>query len=158
MSAARRVARVRARGSHTGWASVTLVELTVAGGSHESPSVQHAALITVGNIVTGDDDQTQVLINHGVLSRLRKLLSHSKKSILKDACFTLSNIAAGNKEQIQAIIDARIVPALVMLYNTSNKPEVRIEATWALANALSNGSDEQIRYAAVVALDARVCV
>ena len=57
---------------------------------HSSSAVQHAALITVGNIVTGDDLQTQVLINLEILPRLRALLSHSKKSILKDACFTIS--------------------------------------------------------------------
>jgi importin subunit alpha-6/7 len=71
---------------------------------NDAASVQHAALITIGNIVTGDDEQTQVLINHGVLPLLRRLLSHSKKSILKDSCFTISNIAAGSKHQIQVSI------------------------------------------------------
>ena len=113
---------------------------------HSSASVQHAALITVGNIVTGDDAQTQILINNGILPKLRRLLSHSKKSILKDASFTISNIAAGNRDQIQAIIDARIIPALVLLFRPGSKLDIRIEATWALANALSNGSDEQIQY------------
>jgi importin subunit alpha-6/7 len=113
---------------------------------HSSPSVQHAALITVGNIVTGSDDQTQILLNQHLLQRLQLLLSHSKKTILKDACFTISNIAAGNKAQIQALIDARIIPALVLLFRTSSQFEIKIEATWALSNALSNGKDEHIRY------------
>jgi len=118
-----------------------LVELLM----HPSYAVQHAALVTVGNIVTGDDEQTQVLINYQILHRLRRLFSHHKKSILKDVCFTISNIAAGNISQIQAIIEAKLIPALVHLYNTTEKVEIRIEAAWAVANAVANGSEEQIR-------------
>jgi len=114
--------------------------------AHQSPSVQHAALTTVGNIVTGDDDQTQILIDHGLLPRLRRLVSHSKKIILKDACFTISNIAAGNQMQIHALIEAHIIPALVLLFDTPTTDEIKLEACWALANALSNGRDEHIRY------------
>eukprot|EP00009_Paramoeba_aestuarina_P007497 CAMPEP_0201518938 /NCGR_PEP_ID=MMETSP0161_2-20130828/9646_1 /ASSEMBLY_ACC=CAM_ASM_000251 /TAXON_ID=180227 /ORGANISM="Neoparamoeba aestuarina, Strain SoJaBio B1-5/56/2" /LENGTH=459 /DNA_ID=CAMNT_0047916855 /DNA_START=268 /DNA_END=1644 /DNA_ORIENTATION=+ len=114
--------------------------------THRSPSVQHAALITIGNIVTaGDDGQTQVLLNLELLPRLRKLLSHSKPSILKDACFTLSNIAAGNHSQIQQLVDAKVFPALLLLFYTVSY-EIKVEATWAIANALSNGTDEHVRY------------
>ncbi|XP_020207943.1 importin subunit alpha-4 [Cajanus cajan] len=69
---------------------------------HPSPSVLIPALRTVGNIVTGDDMQTQSIINHGALPCLLNLLTHNhKKSIKKEACWTISNITAGNKEQIQ---------------------------------------------------------
>ena len=66
--------------------------------------------------LSGDDAQTQVLLNLDLLPRLRKLLSHSKPSILKDTCFTLSNIAAGNHSQIQQLIDAKVFPALMLLF------------------------------------------
>ena len=60
------------------------------------------ALRTVGNIVTGDDMQTQIIINCGALPCLLNLLTTShKKSITKEACWTISNITAGTKEQIQ---------------------------------------------------------
>ena len=59
------------------------------------------ALRTVGNIVTGDDLQTQVIINCGALPCLLNLLTTShKKSIKKEACWTISNITAGTKEQV----------------------------------------------------------
>jgi len=119
-----------------------LVELLL----NRSSSVQHAALITVGNIVTGDDEQTQALIDHKILPKLRRLLSHSKKNILKDTCFTISNIAAGSQNQISAIIDAKIIPALVLLFTTSSEIDIKAEVTWALANALSNGTDLHISY------------
>ena len=65
------------------------------------------ALRTVGNIVTGDDVQTQVIISCGALTCLLHLLKTAqKKSIKKEACWTISNITAGTKDQIQAVIDA----------------------------------------------------
>ena len=99
----------------------------------------------MGNIVTGDDEQTMILINYGLLPRLRRLLSHTKKNILKDTCFTISNIAAGSQSQISAIIDSKVIPALILLFNTSREVDIKAEVTWALANALSNGTEDQIR-------------
>jgi importin subunit alpha-1 len=63
--------------------------------------VVSAALRAVGNIVTGDDIQTQVVLNCSVLSCLLHLLGTSKESIRKEACWTVSNITAGNRQQIQ---------------------------------------------------------
>merc|ERR1712087_943497 len=54
-----------------------LVELM----GHQSPLVQTPAVRTVGNIVTGDDGQTQAMLQCGVLYPLMTLLSHSKKTI-----------------------------------------------------------------------------
>ena len=63
---------------------------------HSSSNVLVPSLRTVGNIVTGDDLQTQVIINCGALSCLLHLLKTSqKKSIKKEACWTISNITAG---------------------------------------------------------------
>jgi hypothetical protein len=56
-----------------------LVELLM----HTSYAVQTPALRTVGNIVTGDDLQTQVIINVGALPCLLSLLSSPKKGIKK---------------------------------------------------------------------------
>ena len=58
------------------------------------------SLRTVGNIVIGDDLQTQVIINCGALSCLLHLLKTSqKKSIKKEACWTISNITAGARRR-----------------------------------------------------------
>ncbi|KAH7444304.1 hypothetical protein KP509_02G072800 [Ceratopteris richardii] len=113
---------------------------------HPSPSVLIPALRTVGNIVTGDDAQTQVMINNLVLPCLLNLLTQNyKKSIRKEACWTISNITAGNKEQIQAVIDANIIPPLVSLLAHAEF-EVKKEAAWAISNATSGGTHEQIKY------------
>ncbi|CAH9132597.1 unnamed protein product [Cuscuta epithymum] len=113
---------------------------------HPSPSILIPALRTVGNIVTGDDIQTQVIIDHMALPCLFNLLSkNGKKSIKKEACWTISNITAGNKNQIQAVIDYGIVEHLVDLLQNAEF-EIKKEAAWAISNATSGGSPAQIKF------------
>ena len=112
---------------------------------HQSPAVQTPALRTVGNIVTGDDLQTQLAINCSVLPCLLSLLSSVKKGIKKEACWTVSNITAGNKDQIQKVIDANIIPPLIHLLSHAEF-DIKKEAAWAISNATSGGTPEQIEY------------
>ncbi|KAI9196577.1 hypothetical protein LWI28_025123 [Acer negundo] len=113
---------------------------------HPAPSVLIPALRTVGNIVTGDDIQTQCIINHGALPCLLSLLTHNhKKSIKKEACWTISNITAGNNEQIQTIIDAGLIGPLVNLLQNAEF-DIKKEAAWAISNATSGGTHEQVKY------------
>ncbi|CAO2824350.1 unnamed protein product [Amaranthus hypochondriacus] len=119
-----------------------LVELLL----HTSPSVLIPALRTVGNIVTGDDMQTQCIIDHRALTCLVNLLNQSyKKSIKKEACWTISNITAGTKEQIQAVIEAGIIGPLVNLLQNAEF-DIKKEAAWAISNATSGGSPDQIKF------------
>lgn len=114
---------------------------------HPSTTVQTPALRSVGNIVTGDDMQTQVVIASGALAALLSLLSSPKEGIRKEACWTISNITAGSPQQIQSVIDANIIPPLInILQNADFK--TRKEACWAISNATSGGLQEpaQIRY------------
>ena len=69
--------------------------------SHSEQRVVSAALRAVGNIATGDDFQTQVILGCNALPCLRHLLNSQKESIKKEACWTVSNITAGNQAQIQ---------------------------------------------------------
>ncbi|KAG5525478.1 hypothetical protein RHGRI_031955 [Rhododendron griersonianum] len=126
-----------------------LVELLLFfSASHPSPTVLIPALRTVGNIVTGDDAQTQFVIDNHVLPCLYQLLSNNhKKSIKKEACWTISNITAGNRNQIQAVIEANIILPLVHLLQHAEF-DIKKEAAWAISNATSGGSPEQIRYLA----------
>ncbi|KAJ1687667.1 hypothetical protein LUZ63_019057 [Rhynchospora breviuscula] len=119
-----------------------LVELL----THPSPSVLIPALRTVGNIVTGDDLQTQFVIENGALPCLLNfLVNNHKKSIKKEACWTISNITAGNRDQIQAVINAGIISPLVALLQTAEF-DIKKEAAWAISNATSGGTSEQIQF------------
>ena len=121
-----------------------LVELLV----HPTAAVLIPALRTVGNIVTGNDTQTQMIINCGALQCLLQLLTnYNKKSIKKESCWTISNITAGNKDQIQAVIESGIIPPLVTLLSKAEF-DIKKEAAWAISNATSGGSAQQIRFLA----------
>ena len=114
---------------------------------HATTSVQTPALRSVGNIVTGDDVQTQVIINCGALPALLALLSSTKDAIRKEACWTISNVTAGNPSQIQSVIDSGIIPPLINLLANGDF-KTRKEACWAISNATSGGlqKPDQIRY------------
>ncbi|KAL6564141.1 hypothetical protein OROMI_015591 [Orobanche minor] len=119
-----------------------LVELL----QHPSPSVLIPALRTVGNIATGDDVQTQAIIDYRSLPCLFNLLTQNyKKSIKKEACWTISNITAGNRDQIQAVIEAGIISPLVLLLQNAEF-EIKKEAAWVISNATSGGTNDQIRF------------
>ncbi|KAK4769368.1 hypothetical protein SAY86_027518 [Trapa natans] len=119
-----------------------LVELLL----HPSSTVLIPALRTVGNIVTGNDAQTQFIIDNGALPCLLSLLTQNfKKTIKKEACWTVSNITAGNKAQIQAVFNAGIITPLVFLLQHAEF-DIKKEAAWAISNATSGGTHEQIQF------------
>lgn len=120
-----------------------LVELL----SSKHPSMQSAALRAIGNVVTGDDLETQVVLSNNVIPQLVKMLSHEnlKNNTKREVCWTLSNIMAGNRDQIQGVIDANAIPLLIDAIR--NAPSIiKVEATWAIANACRNGTPAQVRY------------
>jgi len=118
-----------------------LVELL----QHTNSLVQTPALRALGNIATGDDQQTQVIIHSGALPKLLHLMSHSKKAIRKESCWTISNITAGNSEQIQLVINADLIPPVVHLLEVADF-DIKKEAAWVISNATSGGSPQQIGY------------
>lgn len=117
---------------------------------HRNNNVKHPALRTIGNIVTGDDNQTQEVLNCNALTKLLTLLSNDKKAIRKEACWTISNITAGSVEQIEAVIKNKLFEPVIQLMQRGEF-DVKKEAAWAVSNATSGGSVEQIRY--LVTLD-----
>ncbi|POM69169.1 Importin alpha-2 subunit [Phytophthora palmivora] len=112
---------------------------------HPTSSILTPALRAVGNIVTGNEQQTQLMLDLAVLPRLVPLLKHEKKLIRKETCWVISNITAGTSSQIQEVIDANVIPPLLFQL-MSVEFDVRKEAAWAISNATSGGTTEQIKY------------
>uniref|UniRef100_A0A1A9VIL1 Importin subunit alpha n=1 Tax=Glossina austeni TaxID=7395 RepID=A0A1A9VIL1_GLOAU len=109
----------------------------------DHPNVMVPALRTIGNIVTGTDQQTDVVIAAGGLQRLKKLLKHSKEMIVKESAWTVSNIMAGSSKQIQAVMDAGIFRELChVLQNGDFKSQK--EAAYAISNMTTSGTYEQL--------------
>ncbi|KAI9225002.1 armadillo-type protein [Blastocladiella britannica] len=121
-----------------------LVELL----AHESVAVQTPVLRVAGNIVTGDDMQTQAMLKAGVLDGLCPMLDSRKESIRKEACWTISNITAGTADQVQMVIDTGMVPRLIDLMWREGSNSIQREACWAMTNATERGQEhpEWIEY------------
>lgn len=79
------------------------------------------ALRAVGNIVTGNDTQTDAIISAGGLQYLGLLLQHHRVNIVKEAAWTISNITAGTMEQIQHVINAGLLPPLIHVLECVSK-------------------------------------
>lgn len=75
------------------------------------------ALRAVGNIVTGNDLQTDAVINSGILGVLGRLLEHSRLSIVKEAAWTVSNITAG-KINTFSVMSFETMSILLFLFSS----------------------------------------
>ena len=112
---------------------------------HPSKAVRTAAVRTAGNFVTGNDKQTQTVIDCGGLTAFGKLTDSPVDEHCKDAVWAISNIAAGTQAQIQKLIDAKLIPKLVRAWHTRSE-NVKTEAAWAICNLCTGGSADQFRY------------
>lgn len=115
--------------------------------AHHMHLVKTPALRAIGNIVTGNEQQTQAVIDAGGLKYLKQLLNEPRIPLQKEACWAISNITAGTVSQVQAVIDADIFPKLIHILSYADL-KVKREACWALCNATSyyREAPEQIRY------------
>jgi len=100
------------------------------------------ALRACGNIATGTDLQTMVLLQSGVLGPLQKVLQSAKKQHKKEALWLISNVTAGTQDQLQMVIDSGLMEVVVASSYDSTQ-EVRKEALWALSNAAMGANPVQ---------------
>jgi hypothetical protein len=102
-------------------------------------------LRTLGNIVTGNETQTNLVLGvSNVITKLFKLLNHEKKAVRRETCWTLSNITAGTAEQIEYVISNPSHISHLIAIATSDTTEVKREAAWVLSNATNHGVPDQL--------------
>uniref|UniRef100_A0A183ANA7 Importin subunit alpha n=1 Tax=Echinostoma caproni TaxID=27848 RepID=A0A183ANA7_9TREM len=111
--------------------------------SSDTPSLISPSLRAVGNLVIGDDVQTQAVIDAGLLPYVLPLLNNEKSSIVKETCWMVSNLTAGSVDQIQAVINHNIIPTVLEIMH---KFRTQKEACWIINNMVNGGSAEQCAY------------
>ena len=62
---------------------------------HNNIAISVACLRTIGNILTGSDEQAQKALDAGALDAMKDLLGHTKKAIRKEVAWSISNVTAG---------------------------------------------------------------
>ena len=112
---------------------------------HKSVYVITPALRVVGNLATGSDVQTDILLQHDLLPALLNLMQNPRRGVRKEACWTVSNITAGPPGQIDEVMRANIFPTLIEFLRCKDF-DVRKEATWAVTNAIASQHETVIRY------------
>lgn len=105
--------------------------------------LQTPALRMAGNIVSGDIDDTQLMLDAGLLQVLIAILPKAKEMQKKEIIWIISNITAGTPTQIQSVIDRGFIKYLISVINTESLL-LQIEATWAVCNAINGGTVEQV--------------
>jgi len=113
--------------------------------AHEEACIITPALRTVGNFVTGNEVQTQAVIDANILDKVTDLLVNMKKNIRKETCWLISNIAAGTTDQIDYLMKRPRTLNKVVDAVMNDEWEVRKEATWVLSNITTGGRDDQIQ-------------
>jgi len=119
-----------------------IVELLSADDS----DIKNTSLKIIGNLLSGLDHQTQVLIDAGVIEALACFLDSNKKQFRKIATWGLSNIMAGNHLQLDRVLNYRESAIIKKLFYIIDHDAVEIakEAIICLANACSVATYEQI--------------
>ena len=98
----------------------------------------------LGNFVSGNDMQTQAVIDAGILSYANRLLTYPRRAIRKEGCWLLSNIAAGTHDQIDQLMRLNKDMLLVVDAVRDAEWEVRKEATWVVSNIATGGKDQHV--------------
>uniref|UniRef100_A0A2K5CGS8 Importin subunit alpha n=1 Tax=Aotus nancymaae TaxID=37293 RepID=A0A2K5CGS8_AOTNA len=89
------------------------------------------SLRTVGNIVTGTDEQTQRAIDPGILNMLPWLLQHN------------NNVAAGPCHHIQQLLAYNVLPPLVAVLKYGQF-KVQKDAIWMVASFVTGATMDQL--------------
>nr|XP_027201319.1 importin subunit alpha-6-like [Dermatophagoides pteronyssinus] len=97
----------------------------------------------VGTLLTGNDDQTEILIRYNCVPLLRDLLDSPKRTIRKEACWAISNIAAGTVAQVQELFNCNVFAKVCEIFADGDF-ESRREAAWTICNAANGATVEQI--------------
>ncbi|KAL0219419.1 hypothetical protein P9112_005072 [Eukaryota sp. TZLM1-RC] len=107
----------------------------------DDAKVQTPALRALGNILTGNDRQSDFVIDQGLLPRIKHIVVNGRPAVQREAIWALSNVTAGSAHQITLCFSNGLMhPVIKLLTNASF--EVRKEALWCVANAIVSGTFE----------------
>jgi len=111
----------------------------------DSLAIVTPALRTCSNIVAGNDNVTERVINLGVVPSIMSLLNSQKAAIRREVCFFFSNVAAGTENQIAYIFQYPNFLSSLKKIIMQDEPAVVIEAIWVISNSVMGGGIDHVR-------------
>lgn len=100
---------------------------------------------SLGNIVTGNDEQTQACIDQGVLHPFQRILVNCNKvCIIKEICWCVSNVTAGKEAQIQSVLETDNLLESIIERLGGSEFRIQKEAIWVIANLTAGGNFDQL--------------
>uniref|UniRef100_A0A915Q1N5 Importin subunit alpha n=1 Tax=Setaria digitata TaxID=48799 RepID=A0A915Q1N5_9BILA len=113
----------------------------------DDKEAMRAALRALGNLVAGGDDETQVVLDAGLLPRMMELFrTNIPIQQKREIAWILSNVAAGSHRQVDLLFETNdIVETLVNAFNCDDH-RVRKEIGWIITNALTGASLNRSRW------------
>jgi len=110
-----------------------------------SPEVKISvpSIRVLGNITTGTDAETQMVINAGGIEALKHAMQGPYVGLRKDACWAMSNITVENIDQINQVLKADVIPLVCKILREDDMI-VKEEATWIITNLSSVINAESI--------------
>uniref|UniRef100_A0A915MLX6 PNPLA domain-containing protein n=1 Tax=Meloidogyne javanica TaxID=6303 RepID=A0A915MLX6_MELJA len=129
------------------WCIAYLIDhATIEGERSDSLRALTGALRTVGNIITGTDEQTTAILDLGVLEDLSDLVNSNVHQISRECLWILSNVAAGTSEHVTRLfsVDGMAQSVFQLAYDQS--PRKRKEAYWVVVNAMMGAPPSLYEY------------
>jgi hypothetical protein len=102
----------------------------------DNQRIQLSCLRVVGNIASGNANQTQSLVDMNILNYLKKAITSKAKFIRKEGTWIVSNIAAGTQRQIESLISENYLPTLIDIIK-QDEDDIKKECIWAVCNLTS---------------------
>jgi len=119
-------------------------------------SVYKPCLRFIGNVLSGPDALTQVVLDAGYLDVMEPFMNHFCTAQRKEIIWSLSNILAGSVQQIEAVLSRDSLVRGLIDATSSGTQSIQQEATWCLGNATVDAVSTQIKkladYGAIEAL------
>ena len=110
-----------------------ILEIVRNNNTESNSSLILFGLKIMGNIISGNVNQTQKMLDYNIFDILKIHMFNHKKGIKKEANWIISNIASDTEAHIKDLIDNGFFPLIYEIFEKEDK-DVRIEAAWALCN------------------------
>jgi importin subunit alpha-6/7 len=108
-----------------------------------TPKIQIAPLVRIlGNFVSGNENQTDGVLQAGLLDCIPDLIDHSSSHVRRDACWILSTVCGGTIKQAAQVLRRKPIVTALFQTATSDVWPVRKEAIWAVSS-ICDGNDRQ---------------